>query len=513
MPLINVNQLQPGHPAFPSEKEIFFQLQQNFAAQFEAIFYDNKAAKTVIVVPSLSLDYDILTKIEGIVHYEERLLCLLLLLRMPRTHIIYVTSSPIDPVIIDYYLHLLPGITGDHARQRLHFFSCYDTSPVPLSEKILARPRLIKRMMEAIPVGYPAHLACFNVTDLERKLAVRLELPIYGCDPDLLFWGTKSGSREIFRECGLDIPPGFENLHLEEQIIKALADLYRAYPSLEKAVVKMNDGFSGEGNAIFSYRNIRRDGNIEEQIRQLLPAELEIVASNLNYQDFINKFCSMGGIVEAFIDGLHKASPSVQCRVNPLGEIDIISTHDQLVGGKDGQVFLGGTFPADAEYAVEVGELGKRVSAVMRNKGVLGRFGVDFLSVKEDGKWKHYAIEINLRKGGTTHPYIMLQFLTNGDYNAATGKFVLADGDEKCYFFTDNLKDENFKGITPQDLMEITIFNNLHYDNTREEGVVFHLIGALSQFGKIGVVCIASTFERTKYFYDEIVRVLSDKGD
>ncbi|MGB3005327.1 MAG: hypothetical protein WBC06_02380, partial [Chitinophagaceae bacterium] len=111
MPLINLNQFQQGHPAFPNEKEIFFQLQQNFAAQFEAIFYDNKAAKTVIVVPSLSLYYDILTKIEGIVHYEERLLCLLLLLRMPRTHIIYVTSSPIDPVIIDYYLHLLPGIT------------------------------------------------------------------------------------------------------------------------------------------------------------------------------------------------------------------------------------------------------------------------------------------------------------------------------------------------------------------------------------------------------------------
>jgi hypothetical protein len=511
--LDNRNQIQSKNSSFLTEEEIFSQLQQNFAAQFEAIFYDKKAAKTVIVIPSLSLDHDILTKIEGIVHYEERLLCLLLLLRMPRTHIIYVTSSPIDPVIIDYYLHLLPGITGEHARQRLHFFSCYDTSPVPLTEKILSRPRLLERIRQAIPDGHPAHIACFNVTNIERKLAIKLGLPVYGCDPDLLFWGTKSGSREIFRECGLDIPPGFENLHQEEQVIKALADLYRAFPFIKKAVIKMNDGFSGEGNAIFSYKNILRNGSIEEQIRYLLPTELEIVASNLSYQNFISKYCSMGGIVEAFIDGLHKASPSVQCRINPLGAIEIISTHDQLVGGKDGQVFLGGTFPADAEYAVEVGELGKRVSEVMRNKGVLGRFGVDFLSVKEDGKWKHYAIEINLRKGGTTHPYIMLQFLTNGDYNAATGKFILADGDEKCYFFTDNLKDKKFEGITPQDLMEIAILNNLHYDNTKEEGVVFHLIGALSQFGKIGVVCIASTIERTKYFYEETLRVLSNRSD
>ena len=95
----------------------------------------------------------------------------------------------------------------------------------------------------------------------------------------------------------------------------------------------------------------------------------------------------------------------------------------------------------------------------MKRKGVLGRFGVDFLSVKENDQWKHYAIEINLRKGGTTHPYIMLQFLTNGDYNPDTGKYVLANGDEKCYLFTDNLHENRFKGLTPCDLMEIAMKN------------------------------------------------------
>jgi hypothetical protein len=46
----------------------------------------------------------------------------------------------------------------------------------------------------------------------------------------------------------------------------------------------------------------------------------------------------------------------------------------------------------------------------LRDKGVLGRFAVDFISVKNKNGWTHYPIEINLRKGGTTHPYIMLQF-------------------------------------------------------------------------------------------------------
>jgi hypothetical protein len=59
------------------------------------------------------------------------MLCLLLLLRMPRTRVIYVTSTPISESIIDYYLHLLPGVPGLHARRRLTLVSCNDASPVP----------------------------------------------------------------------------------------------------------------------------------------------------------------------------------------------------------------------------------------------------------------------------------------------------------------------------------------------------------------------------------------------
>ena len=491
-----------------SEKEKFRKLQQNFAAQYEAVFFDKMAEKTIVVIPSLTLDPVILSKVEGAVHYEERLLCLLLLLRMPRTHVVYVTSTPVDPIIIDYYLHLLPGITGHHARERLHFFSCYDNSSISLTEKILARPRLINRIKRAIPPHHLAHLACFNVTCHERKLAVALDLPVYGCDPELLFWGTKSGSRELFKLAGVAMPAGYENLRDENDVIRALAELYKSVPGIKKAVIKMNDGFSGEGNAVFSFEHLSAKADIEFQLRQQLPASMKIVANELTYKQFMKKFTAMGGIVEAFIDGIYKATPSVQCRINPLGKIDIISSHDQLMGGRDGQVFLGGSFPASHEYSVEIGILAEKIAAELKSKDVLGRFGIDFLSVKENGCWKHYAIEINLRKGGTTHPYIMLQFLTDGDYNTKTGKYTLANGDEKYYLFSDNLQDDRFIGLTPVDLMEIAILNRLHYNGTKEEGVMFHLIGALSQYGKLGVICIGSSPERAQFFYEETIRVL-----
>src|SRR4051812_23212495 len=141
----------PNHippPGSAKEKDMFNDIQQQFREQFEKVFPDKLAARTVVIIPSLSLDEEILSKITGHIYYEERLLCLLMLLRMPLTKIIYVTSIPIESTIIDYYLHLLPGITGSHARQRLTMLSCYDASAKPLTRKILERPRLIERIRQ-----------------------------------------------------------------------------------------------------------------------------------------------------------------------------------------------------------------------------------------------------------------------------------------------------------------------------------------------------------------------------
>jgi hypothetical protein len=497
-------------PYSDDETKQFKILQQGFSTLFKDVFPHKLAPKTVVIVPSLTLDQDILSKIDGINYYEERLLCLLMLLKMPRTHVIYVTSTTVDPVIIDYYLHLLPGITGYHARQRLTMLHCADVSRRSLTEKILERPLLIERIRNSIPPGHPAHLACFNVTPKERTLAVRLGLPLYGCDPDLLFLGTKSGSRMLFQKAGVPMPPGFENLRNENDIAESLFILKQQNPFLRKAVVKMNDGFSGEGNAVFSFEGAPDGFELKLWIKDNL-RNIGVIAPDLNYRTFLKKFSRMQGIVEAFIDGDIKTSPSVQCRINPIGEIDIISTHDQLLGGQSGQVFLGAHFPASSEYAVEIGQMTRQIAEEMKKEGVLGRFSIDFLSVKENDKWKHYALEINLRKGGTTHPFLMLQFLTGGTYKEDTGEFEMPDKKMRYYFASDNFFSEKCKGLTPHDLVDIAICNDIHYNSTKEEGVVFHLIGALSQHGKLGLVCIGDSPEKAVHYYHQTVDLLENK--
>lgn len=491
------------------EIEQFKNLQANFPAQYELVFPDRNAPKTVVIIPSLTLDQQILTKIKGHVFYEERMLCMLMLLRMPRTHVVYVTSIPIDPVIIDYYLSLLHGITGYHARQRLTLLSCYDASKQSLTEKILERPRLIDRIRNSIPLGHLAHLSCFNVTPHERTLAVRLGLPIFGCDPDLYYLGTKSQGRKLFTNCGISIPWGIEDLRDEREVTRALAEVKLHNPTVKKAVIKINEGFSGEGNAVFSFEGPPENGSLLQWISKELPRRLKIVAAGVTYEQYMEKFCAMEGIVEEFIEGHDKRSPSVQCRINPLGKTDVISTHDQVLGGESGQVFLAATFPAQDEYSREIGAMGKTIADELKKFGVLGRFSVDFLSVKENNEWKHYAIEINLRKGGTTHPYLILQFLTNGEYDAEKGKYKMPNGESRCYYVTDNLQHDSYKGLTPHDLIEIAINNNLHYDATHQEGVMFHLIGSLSQYGKLGVVCVGSDSHAVDNIYRRTVSVLN----
>ena len=496
-------------PGSLMERERFAALQRRLAPLVTHVFPDKHAEQTVVVIPSMSLPREELLKLTGANQYEERLLCLLMLLRQPRTHIVYVTSQPIAPAVIDYYLHLLPGIPFSHARRRLTLLSCYDSSRETLTEKILARPRLLEHIRSAIRNERIAHMTCFIATPAERTLAVRLGIPLYACDPDLRHLGTKSGSREVLRRAGVEPPFGFERLRDMNDVAEALAALKRHEPELRRAVVKLDEGFSGEGNAVFSYTGAREGRSLTRWIASELPAHIRFEAAGESWERYAAKFAAMGGIVETFLEGDEVRSPSVQCRVDPLGTACIISTHDQLLGGPSGQIYLGCTFPADEAYTGTVHAAGLRVARELASEGVIGRFGVDFVSVRHGDRWESTPIEINIRKGGTTHPFLMLQYLTDGLYDPPTTTYRTPTGRSCCYYASDNLQNAAYVGLTPDDLIEIAVDNDLHFDAAAQRGVVFHLIGALSEYGKLGAVCVADDRAHAERLFHETVAVLN----
>jgi hypothetical protein len=473
--------------------------------------YDDES---VVVVPSISVDRAVARSGSLTQAYEERFLFLLVLLRQPRLRMIYVTSMSVAPEVVEYYLALLSGVIPSHARARLSLVSVNDASPRTLSEKLLERPGLLRRIAALIPNPARSHLVPYNTTELERDIALSLGIPMYGADPRLAELGSKSGCRRLFAETGVPHPLGVEDLHSLDEAAEAIVVLRARRPSMDSVIVKLNEGVSGDGNATVRLAGLPKPGvhgEREEVTKRLLAMELE--SQDTPFDAYTAKLAEGGGIVEERIVGQELRSPSVQLRVLPGGEVELLSTHDQLLGGASGQSYLGCVFPAAPEYARLITRHAEAIGRHLADQGALGRFAVDFVVVRDTtGAWAPYAIELNLRKGGTTHPFLTLQFLTDGRYDPVTALFLTPRGHEKHLVATDHLESDLLRGLMPTDLFDIVARHGLHFDQSRQQGVVFHMISCLTEHGRVGLTAVGDTPAEAASRYRAAERILLEEA-
>jgi pheganomycin biosynthesis PGM1-like protein len=472
----------------------------------------NQPGESIVVVPSITPDATHTgTVLQAL---EERMLFLLFLLRKPRMRVIYVTGRPVPESVIEYYLGLLPGVIPRQARRRLHMVATHDGSARSLAEKLLARPRVMAEIRELIPDPERSHLVPYATSSLERDLALMLGIPLFGADPVHLPFGTKTGCRRLFAEAGVQHPIGYEDLHDAEGVVDALARMRAARPAVASAIVKLNDGVAGRGNAVVDLRDLPAPGAADERAelgRRLEAMAFEHADTRLDW--YLAQLAQDGGIVEERIVGAELRSPSVQLRVTPLGEVELLSTHDQLLGGPTGQTYLGCRFPADFGYARAISQEAAKIGARLAQEGVLGRFAVDFVVVRQGhDAWTPYAIEVNLRKGGTTHPFLTLQFLTDGAYDQDTALFVAPSGREKHLVATDHLQDDLLRGLTLDDLFDVAVRHRLHFDQARQTGVVFHMMGGLAELGSVGLTAVADSRDQADAAFRRAERVLHEEA-
>jgi hypothetical protein len=277
---------------------------------------------------------------------------------------------------------------------------------------------VIERIGRLIPDPRRALIYPFITSPLEGELGRRLDVPVYGPNPSLAHLGTKSGCRRLFAE---------------------------------EVVVKLNKGGSGLGNGVVRIDGAKDGATLAERVRQI-----HLEDPDADADTFCAALGEEGGIVEERIVAESIRSPSVQMRCGPGGEYEVLSTHDQLLGGPHGQSFLGCRFPADPAYKHLIVAEALKIGARLAREGVVGRYGIDFVVTQvPPGEWRPYAIEINLRNGGTTHPFLTLQALTDGGYDPRTHEFRSASGQVKYYIATDHLEAPEYARLTPDDLLDL----------------------------------------------------------
>ena len=64
-----------------------------------------------------------------------------------------------------------------------------------------------------------------------------------------------------------------------------------------------------------------------------------------------------------------------------------------------------------------------------------------------------------------------------------------------------------YRGLLPFDLLDALVLHGVHF-GADKTGVVFHLMGCLSEHGKVGATSVASTVEGARALHDRTVQVL-----
>ncbi|MGN6870974.1 MAG: peptide ligase PGM1-related protein [Solirubrobacteraceae bacterium] len=418
----------------------------------------------------------------------------------------YITSLPVAPRTIDYYISLLPRRLRLSARKRLRLVSLGDAGSRPLSEKLLGRPRVLWQIRRALAGSKVAYLMPYNSTALERDIAVALEVPLFGAEPDRAWLGTKSGSRALFARAGVPHPLGSEQIKTIQHAVEAICALRAAKPELAATIIKLDHAVSGEGNAMVDLAGLpvpgaRRERELIEQRVVRLAPEVDGVSPAA----YLRKLAARGGVVEERITGRELGSPSVQLEITPEGEVTLLSTHDQILNGRTGQQFAGCRFPANRGYAPVISALAQRVAERLADTGVIGRLAIDFLVTRgDDNRWQPFALEVNLRMGGTTHPYQTLARLTGGSYDPHTARFTTRQGHPRHYVATDHLEIQQPEMLGQPALLARAMREDLGFDYDRGCGVVFHMLSSVEPLATVGVTAIADSPDSAEDLYTRV---------
>ena len=77
---------------------------------------------------------------------------------------------------------------------------------------------------------------------------------------------------------------------------------------------------------------------------------------------------------------------------------------------------------------------------------------------------------------------------------------------------TDHLESDLLRGLVPADLFDIVARHGLHFDQSRQVGIVFHMISCLTEHGRVGLTAVGDTPAEADRRYREAERILLEEA-
>ena len=309
-----------------------------------------------------------------------------------------------------------PAAPGRHARR---------LAALAGREAARARPRIL--LADPRPHPRPRTLPPRPVHDyaLERDLALPLGIPLYGADPRLLPLGTKTGCRRLFAEDGRPAPARVRGRSRpRRRRRRAGSRCERRGPARQTRSSSSTTASPGRATRSSSCAGCRRRDRPSERA---VPSTIARGPWRFEHPETLWSATSAASRGRRHRRGARRAAsssaaPACSCASRRWARSSCSRRTTSCWAGRAARATsAAASRPTSATPRAITAGGGQDRATGSRAEGVLGRFAVDFVVVRDArGAWTPYAIELNLRKGGTTHPFLTLQFLTDGTYDPVT---------------------------------------------------------------------------------------------
>ncbi|MFI1920405.1 hypothetical protein [Nocardia sp. NPDC020380] len=430
----------------------------------------------------------------------------------PDLVVIQLQAPPLGEHVLDFLFGCLPSRRED-VRDRHALVDVADDRPMHLSEKVATDTELIERIARTIRVARRSGhviegLSCYASSISMARLARLWDIPLLDTCPELLVWGTKSGARQLFRAA--NIPHLEGSYHVSrgvDDLVQTLARLTRRLDS-PAWMVKLDHGFgSGHGNSVVDTRTLGKPITAKTLAQASCPCSERTTTTE--FLDLVEQY---GCIVERRIEaapGSALAWPSALAYLSRSShdapvQVEFLGVHDQLIGSTG--EFHACRYPADGRYRQQVISLSGKLFARLAQLGVTGHAGVDFIAEPAVGRL--WAVEINLRQTGTTHPHRTARACIRGAWRA-DGTAAYSNGGEVHYKATDAISSPHYVGIGSAELISaLQSAPTVAFDPATGTGTIPHLWSTLAPHGKIGATFFSTSIEGCDQLETAFVQLL-----